>query len=350
MPELPYLGDIVNSFSPLIVVVIVVVAVLFAARWLLLRDSLNLEGERKLSRNLALVGMGLFGLVVIILALPVAANTRQQLLTIVGLIGSGVIALSSTTIVANAMAGLMLRVTKRFRTGDFISVEEQFGRVTKRGLLDTEIQTEDRELTSLPNLYLITNPVSVVRSSGTIVSATLTLGYDVHHARVEPLLMEAAKQVKLEEPFVWIMELGNFSVTYRISGFLADIKSLLSARSNLCKSILDVLHEAGIEIMSPTIMNQRPMPAEMRVIPNGGAKETEKATEHKPEDILFDKAEEAEQHEKRRIQLTDEIKELEEKLKKCKTEEKSQLEHQLVDAKSKLEKYKTAIDEDEQRK
>jgi small-conductance mechanosensitive channel len=236
MPELPYLGDIVNSFSPLIVVVIVVVAVLFAARWLLLRDSLNLESERKLSRNLALVGMGLFGLVVIILALPVAANTRQQLLTIVGLIGSGVIALSSTTIVANAMAGLMLRVTKRFRTGDFISVEEQFGRVTKRGLLDTEIQTEDRELTSLPNLYLITNPVSVVRSSGTIVSATLTLGYDVHHARVEPLLMEAAKQVKLEEPFVWIMELGNFSVTYRISGFLADIKSLLRGRTSANRS------------------------------------------------------------------------------------------------------------------
>ena len=45
--------------------------------------------------------------------------------------------------IGNVMAGLMLRAVRNFRTGDFVRVEKHFGRVTERGLLHTEIQTED---------------------------------------------------------------------------------------------------------------------------------------------------------------------------------------------------------------
>ena len=62
---------------------------------------------------------------------------------------------------------------RNFRPGDFVRVGERLGRVTERGLFHTEIQTEDRDLTTLPNLYLVTNPVTVVRASGTIVSTTV---------------------------------------------------------------------------------------------------------------------------------------------------------------------------------
>ena len=44
-----------------------------------------------------------------------------------------------------------------------------FGRVTERGLFHTEIQTEDRDLVTLPNLYLVTNPVKVVRTFLTVL-------------------------------------------------------------------------------------------------------------------------------------------------------------------------------------
>lgn len=68
--------------------------------------------------------------------------------------------------------------------------------------LDTEIQTENRELVALPNTYMITNPTSVTRSSGTIVSTTLSLGFDVHHSKVESLLLDSAQRSGLEEPFI----------------------------------------------------------------------------------------------------------------------------------------------------
>ena len=78
-------------------------------------------------------------------------STRGQIITLMGLVITGVIALSSTSFVANIMAGLMLQVVKSFKPGDFVRVGEYFGRVTERGLFHVEIQTEDRDLTTLPN-------------------------------------------------------------------------------------------------------------------------------------------------------------------------------------------------------
>lgn len=92
-------------------------------------------------------------MVLVIIALPVASELRGQLLSLFGLAITALLTLSGTTFVSNAMAGLMLRSLANFRAGDFLRVEGHFGRVTERGLLHTEIQTEDRDLVTLPNLY-----------------------------------------------------------------------------------------------------------------------------------------------------------------------------------------------------
>lgn len=329
MPHIESFAQLLRTFAPVLIVTAMAILCIGFARWVLLRRNPTLRKEHRLPRQLFLFGLSVLGLIAIVLALPVPKETRNQLLTLLGLLASAVVGLSSTTLVANAMAGLMLRTTKSFRIGDFIRVEEQFGRVTERRLLYTEIQTEDRDLTTLPNSYLISNPVTVVRSSGTIVSATLSLGYDVHHGKVEPLLLEAGRRAELEEPFVRILELGNFSVTYRVSGFLRDIKNLLTARSNLCKVVLEVLHSNGVEIVSPSFMNQRPLPPDLRMIPTAIMEAVPKEGQRMPEDLMFDKAERAERIEYHLFRLRSEIKKLEGRLEETEGEERSRVESDI---------------------
>ena len=55
----------------------------------------------------------------------------------------------------------MLRSMRTFPPGDSVQVGEAFGRVTQRGLFTTEVRTEQRDLTTLPDQYLLQNPVSV---------------------------------------------------------------------------------------------------------------------------------------------------------------------------------------------
>jgi small-conductance mechanosensitive channel len=69
----------------------------------------------------------------------------------------------------------------------------------------------------------------------------------------------------LQNPFVQIKELGDFSISYRIAGFLPDVKHILTSRSDLRKLVVDMLHGDGIEIVSPNFMNQRVLPEHLKV-------------------------------------------------------------------------------------
>ncbi len=323
------LRDWFLPFVPLLITAASVAFVLACAQWLLLGRHPEMGNERKFTRQLSMLGLTLVGVVAIALALPVGDSTRNQVIGLVGLVISGMLAFSSTTIIANLMAGVMLRMTRPFRTGDFIRVEDYFGRVAERGLLDTEIQDESRELIAIPNTYLANRAVAVVRSSGTLVSTTLSLGYDVHHAKVEALLLRAARQVDLEEPFVHVLELGSYAITYRVTGLLLEVKHLLTVRSDLCRAVLDVLHGDGIEIASPSIMNQRRLPEGVSLIPaflqRSAAKPPSSA-----EEIAFDKAEQAEQLEKEIQRLRQEIEQWELTVKELYPDDPDQL-HKAIE-------------------
>jgi small conductance mechanosensitive channel len=310
-----------------------------------------LGAEAKFPRQLILLALTLTGFFMVLLMLPMTETTRGQVLSLLGFVFTGVIALSSTTFVANAMAGLMLRIVKSFRPGDFIRIGEQFGRVTERGLFHTEIQTEDRDLSTLPNLYLITNPVTVVHSSGTIISASLSIGYDNPWSEVEDFLKQAAKEAQLEEPFVLVKELNDFSVSYKVSGFLTDVKHLLSAQSNLRKKILDTLHQNGIEIVSPTFMNQRRVPEGVKIIPTAkpAMEERELAINAKesPEGLIFDKAEEASEIEKHRNELALLLKKEEELKATAESSDdlmKEKIEKEITSNKNRMELLKNQIE------
>ncbi len=153
------LGDIGGSLFSLIPLVGVILIIIVASR-LLNRQAQRTTGLR-FRNQLIITGVSFVGVLVIIVVLPVDPGLRGQLLTLVGIIISVTISLSSSTFLGNAMAGVMLKTVRNFRSGDFVKVGDYFGRVTERGLFHTEIQTPNRDLTTLPNLFLATTPVTV---------------------------------------------------------------------------------------------------------------------------------------------------------------------------------------------
>ncbi len=322
-------------YAPFVCVTLGIAAALWSAYWLLIKRHPDLGKERRFPRQLVMLGMVLVALVAMVLVLPISESSRNHLLGLVGIAISAVIALSSTTVVANLMAGVLLRITKPFRIGDFIRAGEHSGRVTERGLFDTEIQSESRELIAIPNTFLISHPVTTVRSSGTVISVSLSLGFDVHHGRVEPLLMKAAEASGLADPFVHILDIGNYSVTYRVSGFLEDTKRLLTARSNLCRQVLDVLHGQAIEIMSPSFMTQRRIDSGAKVIPPVyKARSTD--DQASAEDLVFDKAEQAERLENEKQRVMEAIGGLEASLKDAPAEERNAIKEKIEGARKRL--------------
>jgi hypothetical protein len=83
------------------------------------------------------------------------------------------------------------------------------------------------------------------------------------------------------------------------------VRQLLSAKSNLRKYILDVLHKNRVEIVSPSFMNQRQLAAGVEFIPHTQRPAIKKDdNSSSPEDMIFDKAEKASEIEELRKEIT----------------------------------------------
>lgn len=83
------------TFIPLLVTIAFIVLCLWIANWLLLRRA-SLTTESRLPGQVTMLVLTAIALVIVILALPVSESTRGDLLSLLGLVLTGVIALSST--------------------------------------------------------------------------------------------------------------------------------------------------------------------------------------------------------------------------------------------------------------
>ncbi|MBD3667442.1 MAG: mechanosensitive ion channel, partial [Kangiella sp.] len=287
-------------------------------------------------------------IVIFVLVLPIKDSLKNQIIGLIGIVLSASIALSSATFLGNIMAGIWLRSVRNFRLGDFIEVQGMFGRVSGRGLLHTELQDRERDLITLPNLFLATNPVTVMHSDGTIISTEVSLGYDIDHKTIEPLLLEAAENAELDKPFVYIEKLLDHAIVYKVHGLATDINTLLSSRSKLNACVLDSLHQAGVEIVSPSFRNQR-MVDEITYIPKAskGKTKTKKSDNGEPESVVFDKANKAEQVDQTRQQiekLEDTVDEFNKQIKESSdSDQKDKLKAKQQKTKDKIEQLKEQL-------
>lgn len=341
------LKQILANWFPTVTTALLFYGLYFLSKKLLERQAKG-KTDKALIKSIILFLIAFIGIISVILALPMDPDQKGQITSLIGIVLSAVLGLSSTTFIGNALAGIALKMRRSFKPGDFIEVNGVFGRVTEQGLFHTEIQTADRDLTTLPNMTLASNAVKVTRQSGTIVSVECSLGYDVNRLKIEEALLKAGNDCGLKEPFVHIISLGDFSIVYRIHGLLENAKSIVSARSRLTGHVIDALHEAGIEIVSPNFMNQKQVGDTVFIPKKYRTNNKEVLEENTPEDLIFDKAEEAEGIEKRKeflAEVEEKIKKSSEELKAAENvEQKKKLEEKLEKTKELKEKIVDKID------
>ncbi len=334
-----------NIFGTLLeptIVVILLLLLLFVNS--LIFKAIEVENEN-ITQGLISFLLVVAGIIAFILVLPIEKELKGQVIGFLGIVFSAGIALSSTTVLGNLIAGIMNNSMKRFRNGDLIKIGDFHGKVIKKSIFHTEIQLEDSNFITIPNLYIANNPVKLTKQNDTIISTSVSLGYDVPRDKVEKALLEAANSVGLKDAYVYITNLGDFSVVYKIHGFLEDSSTFFSTNSQLNAKVMDKLHSEKIEIVSPTFMNQRRV-EEQIFIPKQPIKETQPKGMETPEDLVFEEANESEKIEDKKDKVEEiEKKEddLEQKLKETKNDSEAE---RIKDEIRKNKEIKEDIEED----
>ena len=279
---------LVESMIEPTVVVLVLVFLLILNSWIY-KKIIPGVSNRTITKGAISFFLVLISILVFILVLPIDKSHKGQLLSFLAIIISAGIALSSTTVLGNLIAGIMNNSMNRFRNGDLIKIGDFKGRVIKKSLFHSEIQLEDSNFITIPNLYIANNPVELTRKTNTVISTSVSLGYDISRVKIEEALKDAAVSTGLTDPYVYITSLNDFSVSYKIHGFLDDSSKFFSKSSLLNANVMDKLHENKIEIVSPTFMNQRRI-EEKEFIPEHVIQKKEPLDEKSPEDLIFDEA------------------------------------------------------------
>ncbi|WP_457666942.1 mechanosensitive ion channel domain-containing protein [Thiolapillus sp.] len=248
------------TLGNLLLVVAIAVATLVASRNLpalleiVLLQYFNLSsGSRYAMRTLTGYVIAATGMVLIFQAMGGSWSQIQWLVAALGVgIGFGL-----QEIVANFISGLIILFERPIRVGDYVTVGDSDGTVTRIQIRATTILTRDRKELLVPNKEFITGRLLNWSLSDQTTRLKLAVGipYGADVELAEKLMLEAAEehQLVLDEPrpFVYFQSFGDSALLLELRCVIDSVDYRIATLSELHHAIDRKFREAGMEIPFP---------------------------------------------------------------------------------------------------
>ncbi|GAB3926918.1 hypothetical protein GCM10028827_18600 [Mucilaginibacter myungsuensis] len=211
--------------------------------------------KRKARTSMLLIKIGIFtaGFVIAVAASGVPMDKVTIIISALGVgIGFGL-----QNIVNNLVSGLILAFEKPVQVGDLIEVDKQSGRITDIGIRSSRIATSDGAEVIIPNGDLISRHVTnwTLSNDNRRVELIIGVAYGSDIAKVKEILTGLISNrddiMKDPPPLVFVHNLNENSVDFRMLFWASDIGFWLQLKSSVLTDIYNSLHEAGIDIPFP---------------------------------------------------------------------------------------------------
>jgi small-conductance mechanosensitive channel len=195
----------------------------------------------------------------VVLIFPLLPNSDSKIFQGVSMFLGLVVSLGSTSIVGNLVAGLVITYMRPFKIGDRIRVGDVFGDIIEKSPFVIRVKTIKKEVITVPNLTILSSNVINYSTSaldeGVILHTDITMGYEVPQQKVYALLITAAlrtTRIMAEPaPFVLSTGLGDNSASYQINAYTRHPELQAMIYSELHQNIIDIFHEANVEMIIP---------------------------------------------------------------------------------------------------
>lgn len=212
-----------------------------------------------------------------------------------------ILGLAMQQTIGNIMNSFMLAVDRPFEVGDRIEVDGVLGSVVSVGVLSTKLLTREEKLVVIPNNTLIDSTlVNHARGGGDgqarRISVVIDIGVDyredINH--VKYTLLNLAKDcpyvMETPPPRVLLSELGDYSKTFKVFGWIEDYTDEWVARDWLLKEIDERFAKENIVIPYPIAVELQDMV--------GSVEDKDKASRQRIAKIQMTKEEKKQQRER----------------------------------------------------
>lgn len=169
------------------------------------------------------------------------------------------LSLGSAGMVGQVVGGLVVVYSRAFRTGEYVKIGDYEGEIREIGILSTKMLTVKQEEITIPNAVLVgsttVNYSRHAEGGGSILSTSVTIGYDAPWRQVHGLLLMAAERTPgvLKDPTPRVLQrsLSDFYVEYQLLFRIKQPEQRYLILSELHGHIQDAFNEYGVQIMSP---------------------------------------------------------------------------------------------------
>ena len=180
-----------------------------------------------------------------------------------------IIGLSLQHTIGNILNSFMLAMDSPFDVGDRIEVEGIEGRVVSTGILSTKLLTHSEELVIIPNNTLVSSKIrNMARGGGDgqprrinlLIEVSAAYGEEPPH--VKQVLLDIAKEcpytVEETAPRVLFVELGEYSIDFRIYAWIDNYSDQWPVRDWILQRVFERFDDEGIDILAVAEILDRP--------------------------------------------------------------------------------------------
>jgi small-conductance mechanosensitive channel len=255
----------IQTRLPNIIYFLMAVVIIFIVYKLSAAEILKLQEQGRLGVNTSLLlsKVASWSSILLVIALIFGLlGIRMDLVAgLTVLAGGTVIGFASINTLGNAIAGLIVMVSRPFEIGDRIMFNDKFADVVDVALIYTKMRTLDNVLISVPNQELLGREIENFGKDGIIRRrCAVSADYNTDRERVEKALLEAASGVngvlKEPEPHVWVTELGHFAVEYTLYVYINEISNMRRIESALNRAVFETCKGYDIDLSTPTLLRR----------------------------------------------------------------------------------------------
>ncbi len=160
-------------------------------------------------------------------------------------------------IVNNLVSGLILAFEKPIQIGDIIEVDNRSGTIKEIGIRSSKLATSDGAEVIIPNGDLISHHVVnwTLSNDNRRIELIISVAYGSDITKVKNLLtsiLDARDDIMKEPaPLVFLHNLSESAVDFRLLFWADDITHWLELKSHVLSDIYTIFYKEGIEISFP---------------------------------------------------------------------------------------------------
>lgn len=247
----------VQLIIALIVIIIAIIVRIFSVRYIK-----RLKNKNKLTENYSKVLIRIIRIIfsfVLVFSFLMAFNVTVGAITgAVALLGGTIIGFAAINTIGNALAGLIIMISKPIHIGDRILYNGGFADVTSIELIFTKLKTLDKATILIPNQELLKQEIYNYGKEELIRrQCVVTIAFEESSDFIEKMLIKAIKGVDgvCEEPLakVRITNFQNFAVEYKLFYSISEIQRVVEIDSNVKKKVLKAAKDNKIDLRTPNI-------------------------------------------------------------------------------------------------